>query len=227
MPMNVSEAIRSRHSVRAFSPRPVPRQLVEEILDTARWAPSGGNLQPWQVHVVTGEARDRLVKRVAGMLSERPMGMEPEYHVYPPKLQEPYRSRRFKVGEDMYARIGVGREDRVGRLRQFARNWEFFGAPVGMFFTLDRGMQQGQWSDMGMLIQNIMLLARERGLDTCAQESWASWHVLLRQELGIPPEQMVFCGLALGYADLAAPINGLRTEREAVDNFARFHGFTG
>ena len=121
----------------------------------------------------------------------------------------------------------MARDDRAGRVRQFARNWEFFGAPVGLIFTLDRAMQQGQWSDMGMLIQNIMLLARERGLDSCAQESWASWHMLLRQELGIPEQQMVFCGLALGYADHSAPINSLRTDREAVQNFARFHGFTG
>lgn len=225
--MNVTEAIRGRHSVRAFTSQPVPRPLVEEILDTARWSPSGGNLQPWHVHVVAGEVRDRLVQRVAEMLQEHPLGMEPEYHVYPPKLQEPYRGRRFKVGEDMYACIGVARDDRAGRVRQFARNWEFFGAPVGLIFTLDRAMQQGQWSDMGMLIQNIMLLARERGLDSCAQESWASWHMLLRQELGIPEQQMVFCGLALGYADHSAPINSLRTDREAVQNFARFHGFTG
>lgn len=223
--MNVTEAIRSRHSTRAFKDLPVPRQQVEEILDIARWAPSGGNLQPWKVYVVTGKVRERLVSKVAALLPANPLGLQAEYHVYPPSLKEPYRSRRFKVGEDMYASIRVRREDRGGRLSQFARNWQFFGAPVGMFFTLDRDMQQGQWSDMGMLIQNIMLLARERGLDTCAQESWSAWHPVVRGELDIPQEEILFCGLALGYADSEAPINSLTTEREPVDGFTRFLGF--
>jgi len=222
--MNVTEAIRSRHSTRAFKDLPVPRQLVEEILDIARWAPSGGNLQPWHVYVVAGKARERLISAVARLLPAHPLGLQAEYHVYPPSLKEPYRSRRFKVGEDMYASIGVLREDRSGRLRQFARNWEFFGAPVGIFFTLDRDMQQGQWSDLGMFIQNIMLLARERGLDTCAQESWAAWHEVVRKELDIPAEQILFCGMALGYADTQAAINRLETEREPVEDFARFLG---
>jgi len=223
--MNVTQAIRSRHSTRAFKDSPVPQKLVAEILDIARWAPSGGNLQPWHVYVVSGETRERLVGKIAALLPAHPLGMQPEYHVYPPSLQEPYRSRRFKVGEDMYATLKVSREDRAARLRQFAKNWEFFGAPVGMFFTLDRDMQQGQWSDLGMLIQNIMLLARERGLDTCAQEAWAAWHEVVREELDIPGEQMLFCGLALGYADREAEINSLETEREPVESFARFLGF--
>jgi nitroreductase len=223
--MNVSEAILSRHSIRAFLDTPVDRAVLEEILGIARYAPTGGNLQPWHVYAVAGKCRDRLVAAVAAKLPASPLGMEPEYHVYPPKLQEPYRSRRYKLGEDMYATIQVAREDRAARLRQFARNWEFFGAPVGLFFTLDRNMEPGQWADVGMFMQNVMLLARERGLDTCAQESWASWHELVRAELAIPDEQILFCGMALGYADPGNPINGLRADRQELAEFAHFHGF--
>ena len=220
--MKVSEAILSRHSIRAFLDKPVARTVVEEILEIARYAPTGGNLQPWHVYVAAGASRDRLIGRVAAGLPDHPLGGQPEYHVYPSPLQEPYRSRRYKLGEDMYSTIDVDREDKPGRLRQFARNWEFFGAPVGLFFTLDRNMQEGQWADVGMFMQNIMLLARERGLDTCAQESWASWHEIVREELGIPDEQILFCGMALGYADPEHPINSLRAERESVAGFARF-----
>ena len=223
--MNVTDAILSRRSVRAFLDKPVPRKLLETMLETASRAPTGGNLQPWHVYVAGGEVRDTLVRRVAEQLPLNPLGKHAEYHVYPPKLQDPYRKRRFKLGEDMYAAIGVGREDREGRLRQYARNWEFFGAPIGLFFTLDRDMQQGQWADVGMFMQSFMLLAREAGLDTCAQESWASWHELVREELGIPDEQILFCGLALGYADLEHPINNFTADREPLDGFATFRGF--
>ena len=223
--MNVSDAILSRRSVRAFLDKPVPKKLLETMLETASRAPTGGNLQPWHVYVAGGEVRDRLVRRVAEQLPLNPLGKHAEYHVYPPKLQEPYRKRRFKLGEDMYAAIGVGREDREGRLRQFARNWEFFGAPIGLFFTLDRDMQQGQWADVGMFMQSFMLLARESGLDTCAQESWASWHELVREELGIPDEQILFCGMAVGYADSEHPINNFTADREPLEGFATFRGF--
>jgi nitroreductase len=223
--MNVTDAILSRRSVRAFLDKPVPRKLLETMLETASRAPTGGNLQPWHVYVAGGEVRDTLVRRVAEQLPLNPLGKHAEYHVYPPKLQDPYRKRRFKLGEDMYAAIGVGREDREGRLRQYARNWEFFGAPIGLFFTLDRDMQQGQWADVGMFMQSFMLLAREAGLDTCAQESWASWHELVREELGIPDEQILFCGMALGYADLEHPINNFTADREPLDGFATFRGF--
>jgi len=223
--MNVTDAILSRRSVRAFQDTPVSRELIEFMLKTASRAPTGGNLQPWHVYVAGGEVRDRLIRRVAEQLPLHPLGKHPEYHVYPPKLQDPYRSRRFKLGEDMYAAIGVSREDREGRLRQFARNWEFFGAPIGLFFTLDRDMQQGQWSDVGMFMQNFMLLARESGLDTCAQESWASWHELVREELAIPDNQILFCGMAVGYADTEHPINNFTADREPLDGFATFKGF--
>ena len=152
-----------------------------------------------------------------------PLGGSAEYHVYPPELKEPYRSRRHKNGEDLYRLIGILREDKAARHRQFAQNYNFFGAPVGMFFFLDRIMGPPQWSDLGMLIQNIMLLAREQGLETCPQESWAIWHKEVAEFLGVDPSLMLFCGLALGYGDTAAPINRLRTDRAASDEFAVFH----
>lgn len=219
----VSEAILSRHSCRAFTTQPVDPKTLRKLLDTARFAPSGGNLQPWMVHVLSGESIVKFRAQLTpGFLAE-PFGGSAEYHVYPPQLKEPYRSYRYKCGEDLYGHIGVGREDKPARYRQFGRNYDFFGAPVGMFFFLDRIMGAPQWSDLGMFIQNIMLLAREQGLETCAQEAWAARHVQVTQFLGVGPEWMLFCGLALGYGDYAAPINRLRTERTAVEKFTTFH----
>ncbi len=223
--MNVTEAIKTRRSIRAFLRKPVPESVVLEILDLARYAPSGGNLQPWRVRVLTGEVRDGLVRAVTEQLAEKPMGEGTEYEIYPPQLTEPYRSRRYQCGEDLYATLGIAREDRAGRLRQLQRNFCFFDAPVGMIFTIDRRMQPGQWADVGMFMETIMLLARERGLDTCPQEAWAMWHETIREYLAIAPEEMVFCGMAMGYADFDSPVNTLRTDRAGVENFALLHGF--
>jgi nitroreductase len=219
----VSEAIRSRHSIRAFTKRPVDGALVRDLLQIARFAPSGGNLQPWIVHVLSGASLAAFRAFLAPQLKAMPMGEQPEYPVYPPELKEPYRSRRRQCGEDLYGLVGVPRDDRPGKLRQFARNYDFFGAPVGMFFFLDRSMGSAQWSDLGMFMQNLMLLARERGLATCPQEAWAVWHKQVCEFLSVEPPLMLFCGLALGYADANAPINRLRTERAEVDAFATFH----
>jgi nitroreductase len=220
--MNVSEALATRKSVRAFLGTPVPRATIEEILGKAARAPSGGNLQPWKVHVLLGEARDELVRRAKVRMQANPRGGVPEYHIYPPELTEPYRTRRFQVGEAMYATIGIPRENKMGRLAQFVRNWEFFGAPVGLIVSIDRQMQQGQWADLGMFLQSIMLLAREYGLDTCAQEAWAPFHEVIRDFLQVPLEEMIFCGIALGHADPAAPINGLVSERAPLADWAVF-----
>ncbi|HEY0105365.1 MAG TPA: nitroreductase [Rhizomicrobium sp.] len=220
--MNVSEALATRRSVRAFKPDPVPRDVVEAILRQAARAPSGGNLQPWKVHVLIGPARDELVRRTRERIAVNPRGGVPEYHIYPPDLTEPYRTRRFAVGEAMYATIGIGREDKPGRLAQFVRNWDFFGAPVGLIFSFHRQMQQGQWSDLGGFLQSIMLLAREYGLSTCAQEAWAPFHEVIRDYLKVPPQEMIFCGMALGHADERAPINRLVSDRAPLEDWAVF-----
>ncbi len=217
--MKVSQALATRKTVRAFKSDPVPRETIEQMLSLAARAPSGGNVQPWRVYALLGEARDELVRRVAEARREHPMGEAPEYHIYPPNLTEPFRTRRFRVGEMMYATMGIPREDKMARLKFFSRNWEFFGAPVGLIFTIDRQMQQGQWADLGMYMQSLMLLAREHGLHTCPQEAWAVWHRVIREYLSVPENEMIFCGMAIGYADETAPVNALETERAALAEF--------
>ena len=220
--MNVSEAVQSRHSVRAFLDTPVSQDVVRSLLESASAAPSGGNLQPWKVYVLAGEQLAGFKAMIAAKLPDNPMGEGSEYEVYPPKLKEPYRSRRFECGAALYEAIGVEREDKAGRIRQFGENFRFFGAPVGLFFTIDRCMQEGQWSDLGMYIQTLMLLAREQGLDTCAQEAWAYWHKAVAEFLNIPDDHMLFCGMALGYKDEQAAINQWRTERASLDEFVEW-----
>lgn len=221
--MKVSDAIASRKSTRAFRGDPVPPDMIREILRVALRAPSGGNLQPWRVRVLTGAARDELVRRVANKRKDMPMGEAPEYNIYPPNLGEPYRTRRFRVGEMMYEKLGIPREDKAARLKFFSGNWELFGAPAGLIFTMDRQMQQGQWADLGMFMQSIMLLAREHGLHTCAQEAWSVFHPVLRDYLKIPENEMIFCGMAIGYADEEAAVNALETERAPLDEIVTFH----
>lgn len=222
--MKVSEALDSRFTCRAFKDTPVPRETIVQLLETAKRAPSGGNLQPWHVYVVGGDELKKFKKIIADKLPDNPFGEGTEYDIYPKSLKEPYKSRRYKVGEDMYASINVTREDKAGRLVQFAKNFQFFDAPVAMFFSIDRTMQEGQWSDLGMFIQSIMLLAREHGLDTCAQEAWAIWYKTVGEFVGIPDEQMLFCGLGIGYRDEDEPINTLRTERAPLEEFVSFKG---
>lgn len=223
--MNVSEAVESRTSCRAFLPTPVPGSTVRAILDAARRTPSGGNLQPWHVFALAGEPLADLLATIRGKLPTHPRGDGAEYDVYPAKLGEPYRTRRFRVGEDMYATIGISREDKLGRLLQFARNYEFFGAPVGLFFCIDRQMGPPQWSDLGMYMQTVMLLAREQGLHSCAQEAWCVWHRTVGEFLALPPELMLFAGMALGHRDPDAPINRLKSERAPLEEFASLRGF--
>ncbi|HWA03025.1 MAG TPA: nitroreductase [Rhizomicrobium sp.] len=220
--MKVSEAIASRKSVRAFRPDPVSRETVEKILALAARAPSGGNLQPWKVYVLMGEAREELIRRVAERRRTKALGEAPEYHIYPPALTEPYKTRRFRIGEAMYGTLGIPREDKAARLAFFSGNWEFFGAPVGLIVTIDRQMQQGQWADVGMFLENVMLLAREHGLHTCPQEAWAVWHRIIRDYLEVPENEMIFCGMAIGHADEKHPVNGLVSDRVPLDEFAIF-----
>ena len=221
----VSEAVAGRHSVRAFLDRRVEKTLVEDVLARAARAPSGGNLQPWQVDVLTGAPLAALKARVRDSLAANPKGEGTEYPVYPPALAEPWRSRRFRVGEQLYASIGIPREDRPARLVQFARNFEFFGAPVGLFFSIPRSFGSPQWAHLGMFIENVMLLAVERGLGTCPQEAWAAVHETVSAFLGLPDDHMLYCGMALGWPDESHAINRWRSEREPVGSFARFDGF--
>ncbi|MDR3511400.1 MAG: nitroreductase [Caulobacteraceae bacterium] len=221
--MNVTEAVGKRISVRAFRPDPVSGEQVREILEIAQRAPSGGNLQPWRVHALAGAPLAELKAKALAALAS---GLEtPEYDVYPPNLWDPFRSRRFVCGEDLYATIGIPREDRPARLRQLARNVEFFGAPVGLFFSLDRKLGPPQWADVGMYMQTVMLLAVERGLATCAQEFWARLPGTVGEVLGLPDDHMLFSGMALGYADETAAINTLVTRREPFEAFAEMRGF--
>jgi nitroreductase len=225
MQVNVTESIETRLSCRAFKDTPVPEVAVKAILETARRSPSGGNLQPWHVHVLAGAALADLLGIIRTRLPKNPRGEGSEYDIYPPNLWEPYRSRRFKCGEDLYTTINVTREDKFARLLQFARNYEFFGAPVGLFFFIDRRMGPPQWSDLGMFMQSVMLLAREHGLDTCPQESWSVWYRTVSEFLQVPPELMLFSGMALGFRDVGAPINRLRTDRAELGEFATLRGF--
>jgi nitroreductase len=225
--MDVRDAVASRFSCRAFLPTPVPLATVREILGRAGRAPSGGNLQPWRVYALAGAPLESLKARIRPYAPENPRGEGAEYPVYPEHLKEPYRTRRFDVGADLYRSIGIPYEDRAARYRQYARNFEFYDAPVGLFFSIDRTMGPPQWADLGMYVQTVMLLARAYGLHTCGIEAWTHWHKTVTAFLALPPEHMLFCGMALGHADEAAPINGWRSIREGVDDFATFAGFAG
>jgi nitroreductase len=223
--MKVTEAVLRRSSIRAFRPDPVPAEVVRDILECAKHAPSGGNLQPWVVYALTGNRLDEFKSLVGRRLTESPQRQEVEYDIYPPKLWDPFRRRRAECGEDMFGTIGIGREDRAARLGQVAKNYAFFGAPVGLFFCLERKLGPPQWADMGMFMQTVMLLAVERGLDTCPQEAWAQWARTIAEFVGLPDDHMVFAGMALGFRDDTAPINTLRTRREPLDGFAKLLGF--
>lgn len=223
--MDVREAVATRFSCRAFLPTPVPEPVVRDILERASRAPSGGNLQPWRVFALAGAPLAELKALIAPRAVENPRGEGAEYPVYPPGLTEPYDARRRTVGALLYRAIGVAREDRAGRYRQYARNFLFFDAPVGLFFAIDRQMGPPQWSDLGMYVQTVMLLARAHGLHACAQEAWTFWHKTVSVFLDLPPELMLFCGMALGYADPDAAINRWRSPREPLDGFASFRGF--
>lgn len=223
--MTVTEALQRRISIRAFLPEPVPRELVHDILDRARWSPSGGNLQPWKVIAVAGAERDAVVALAQRAHASGQPGEEGDDPVYPPNLWEPYRSRRFQVGEDLYALLEIPRTDRPRRLQQFARNFQFFGAPVALFLVIDRRMGRGQWAHLGMFMQSIALAAVEAGLGTCMQEAWASLRRSLAAHFALADEEMIYCAIALGRPDPDAPVNRLRSTRATVGEFTTFRGF--
>lgn len=221
----VDEAITSRRSIRAFLPTPVPRETIEDILRVAARAPSGTNTQPWKVHVLTGAAKTRLSAAIRAAFDdpeERARHSE-EYAYYPTQWQPPYIDRRRKVGWDLYGLLGIGKTDKERMHAQHGRNYAFFDAPVGLIFTIDRVMQQGSWLDYGMFLQNIMVAARARGLDTCPQAAFTQFHRIIEAQLGLGPDEMVVCGMSLGHADPDAIENTLVTEREPVAGFTTFH----
>jgi len=222
----VDAAITSRRSMRAFLPTEVPRETLEQILAVSARAPSGTNTQPWQVYVLTGTALAELSRRVRAAFddpAERASHTE-EYAYYPNEWVSPFVDRRRKVGWDLYSLLGIGKADKARMHEQHGRNFHFFDAPVGLIFTIDRVMQQGSWLDYGMFLQNIMVAARARGLDTCPQAAFTQFHRVIRDCLQLPEQQTVVCGMALGHADPAAVENTLVTEREPVSAFAHFHG---
>lgn len=224
--MDVASAVRRRQSVRAFKPDPVPAETVRELLAEATRAPSGGNLQPWRVYALAGDALVRFKDRIAARLAAGETGESPEYAVYPEPLWEPFRARRRAAGVLRYAALGAGDKDTAAQRDLLARNFAFFGAPVGLFFCLDRRLGSPQWSDLGMYMQTLMLLAVARGLDTCPQESWSSWPRTIAEHLQLPDELLVFAGMALGYRDPDHPLNQPRTERAPLEQFAELRGFS-
>ena len=220
----VDAAITSRRSIRAFLPEPVPRAAIEEILTVAARAPSGTNTQPWKVHVLTGPALHRLSDAILAVCrdpQERARHHD-EYAYYPPRWVEPYLGRRRKVGWDLYGLLGIGRADKEKMDAQHERNFKFFDAPVGLIFSIDRVMAQGSWLDYGMFLQNIMVAARARGLDTCPQAAFVQFHEIIRAQLDIGADHAVVCGMSLGRADPSRIENTLVTEREPLQNFVRF-----
>jgi nitroreductase len=220
----VDAAITSRRSIRAFLPTPVARDDIEAIVEVARRAPSGSNIQPWKVYVLTGPARERLSAEILRAHNDPELGKAhtEEYAYYPRKWISPYLERRRKIGWDLYTLLGLTRENKAGMHAQHGRNYRFFDAPVGMIFTIDRVMDQGSWLDYGMFLQNIMTAARARGLDTCPQAAFTPYHRIIAEVLRLPANEMVVCGMALGYADESKIENSLVTEREPVSNVVKF-----
>jgi len=216
--------VASRRSVRAFLPTPVPRATIERILAVASRAPSGTNTQPWKVYVLTGERLVSLSKKLVAAYDdpEESARHSEEYPYYPTEWVSPYIDRRRKVGWDLYGLLGIGKTDKARMHAQHRRNYEFFGAPVGLMFTIDRILRQGSWLDYGMFIEGVMVAARAHGLDTCPQAAFTPFHRIVTEAIGAPASEQLVCGMSLGWADASAIENTLVTEREPVAGFARF-----
>ncbi len=223
--MHVDEAIESRRSVRGFTAEPVPRETIEHILRVAARAPSGTNMQPWHVFVVTGEKKAAITRDVLAMHNGPRELQEPEYLYYPKVFFEPYKSRRRKIGWDMYSLLGIERGEHEKMHAQAGENFRFFGAPVGLFFFVEKALELGSWLDCAMFIQNVMLSARGQGLHTCSQAAWPPFHKAVKRQLDLDDHMVLLCGMAIGHEDQGAPVNRLRTEREPVEAFATFLGF--
>ena len=222
--MKVSEALATRRSVRGFTDAPVDRAAIDRVLEAAAQSPSGGNVQPWNVTLITGEPMEGLKAAVASNIAKGEFET-PEYAVYPSGLPDPYRARRFAVGEELYRHLGIPREDKEGRMRWFAANYQFFGAPVGLFVHTPTYMGPPQWADMGIWLQSVMLMLREEGLDSCPQEAWVTWPETVRRFVPIPDGHMLYTGMAIGHADPDAAANRTRAPRAPVAETTRFVGF--
>jgi nitroreductase len=224
--MDVFDAVASRYSCRAFLPTPVPEKTVRDIVAAAARAPSAGNMQPWRIYALAGKRIEELKALMAPrMAAELPRGEGTDYTIYPEPLADTYKTRRFQVGELLYKSIGVPREDKPARYKQYARNYQFFGAPGALFFAREKAHGPAQWADIGGYLQTVALLARGHGLHTCPQQAWVSFNRTIRSFLKLPDHLMIYSGMALGFADEAAPINAWRSPREPLDAFATFEGF--
>ena len=216
--MKVSDAVLSRSSIRAYTKKIVPNEIIKELLITASRSASGGNLQPWKIYVINGASMQAFLD----FQSSWDQPEIPGYDIYPPKLKEPYRTSRYDLGEQMYSLLGIERDNKEARINQVLKNFTFFGAPAAIFCFVDKQMGPPQWSDLGMFLQSFMLLAKEAGLDTCAQEAWSLKSDSVSEFVGADNDDMLFCGMAIGYADKDAPVNQLTSERRPIDQWATF-----
>lgn len=223
--MEVDEALETRRSVRGFQDRPVPRATVEHILRVASRAPSGTNMQPWRVFVVAGESKAAITRDALALHGGGPELREPEYSYYPDAFPPEYQARRREVGWAMYGLVGIERGESEKMHRQHADNFRFFGAPIGLFFFIDRVLEIGSWLDHGMFVQNVMTAARGQGLHTCPQAAWPPFHKAVRPHLPVTKDEVLVCGMAMGWEDETAPINALRTPRRPVEDFTTFIDF--
>jgi nitroreductase len=224
--MDVFEAVESRISCRWFLDKPVDQKIVRDLIERAARAASGGNLQPWHIYALTGEPLAALKRRVAAEIAEKdPRHNDSEYPIYPKTLWEPYKSRREYHGVQLYGALGIDRDDAAARLEQHKRNYEFFNAPVALFVAIERNLGPGQWADLGSYIHTLMYLARGYGLDTCAQETWARMYRIVGEFVKMPPDQMLFCAVAIGYGDHDHPANSFHAPRATADEFCKFFGF--
>lgn len=225
MTLSVDDAVNRRLSVRAFTDEPISREDLVAWLETAQRAPSGGNVQPWRVIAVAGPEKDAVIARAAAVLAESPKGEPTDRPIYPENLWGIYNDRRKRVGEMMYEALDIPRENRAARLAWFSNNFQFFGAPVALFFVIDERMGHGQWAHMGMFMQTLALLAVEREWGTCMQECWGILRPSLKAHFALEETEMVYCGMAVGHPDWGHPVNALRAERAPLAEFADLKGF--
>lgn len=220
--ISVTEAVAARRSIRMFTEEPVDLELLQQVLDKARQAPSGGNVQPWHATVLTGARLERLKQETRAVMMRGPGAETPEYEIYPSGLPDPWRTRRGNNGEAMYHVLGIPREDKGGRMAAVARNFEFFGAPVGLLVHTPRFMGKPQWADIGMWLQTVMLLLVEAGLGSCAQEAWSVYPDTVKRVGEIPDDHVFFCGLAIGHPDRGAAVNQFPNPRAPLTETVRF-----